>query len=194
MKTSTEDGEVNWVQIVALSEQLGDLLLERKLQITTAESCTGGLIAGALTEVAGSSGWFQGGAVTYSNDAKNAMLGVPTEVFEQSGAVSEACVQAMAVGALREQGADMAISVSGIAGPGGAVAGKPVGTVWIAWAFKQDASSSAVASGTVTLPPPNVDATRFQLAGNRSTVRLHAVYQALRGIITRLENPENLFK
>jgi len=153
-----------------LALQLGQLLVSSNWRVTTAESCTGGLIAGAMTDVAGSSAWFEQGVVTYSNKAKQNLLGVPQSIFDQHGAVSEACVMAMASGALRASGADLAISVSGVAGPDGGSAEKPVGTVWLAWAF----------SGTV-------EAQRFLFSGQRSEVRMHAVCTALHGSILRLE-------
>jgi nicotinamide-nucleotide amidase len=120
-----------------LAQMLGQLLMAQNWRITTAESCTGGLIAGALTDVSGSSSWFEQGVVTYSNRAKQNLLGVPSSVFDEHGAVSEACVMAMASGALRTSGADIAVSVSGVAGPGGGSAEKPVGTVWLAWAWAE---------------------------------------------------------
>ena len=153
-----------------LAIQLGELLFATNWRITTAESCTGGLIAGALTDVSGSSSWFEQGLVTYSNTAKQSLLNVPVSTLEQHGAVSEACVLAMATGALRLSGADMAVSVSGIAGPGGGTDVKPVGTVWLAW---------AVAG--------SVDAEQFLFAGGRREVRKQAVAAALHGSIRRLE-------
>lgn len=162
--------------IEVLSLQLGERLHGAQLHITTAESCTGGLVAGAITEIAGSSEWFERGFVTYSNEAKQALLHVDAGIFDRQGAVSEACVTAMAVGALKSSGADVAISVSGIAGPGGATVGKPVGTVWIGWAFR--GSKSQI----------DVDAEVFTFAGDRRQVRYQAVSQALRGTISRIDN------
>lgn len=153
-----------------LARQLGQLLISRNWRITTAESCTGGLIAGAMTDVSGSSSWFEQGVVTYSNRAKHDLLGVPTSVFDQDGAVSEACVLSMASGALRTSGADIAVSVSGVAGPGGGSTLKPVGTVWLAWAWGE-----------------SVEAEHFLFAGQRSEVRMQAVVRALHGSIQRLE-------
>ena len=156
--------------IDSLAQQLGQGLMARNWRISTAESCTGGLIAGALTEISGSSTWFEQGVVTYSNEAKHGLLGVPAAVFDQHGAVSEACVLAMATGALRSRGADLAVSVSGVAGPGGGSADKPVGTVWLAWATA-DA----------------VEAQLFLFKGSRHEVRKQAVVRALHGSIQRLE-------
>ena len=154
-----------------LAEELGQRLLSGKLLITTAESCTGGLIAGAITEVPGSSAWFERSVVTYSNAAKQDMLGVDEAILKAHGAVSEACVTAMASGALANAGAQVAISVSGIAGPDGGTREKPLGTVWIAWAWADETS---------------VDAECFIFQGNRDQVRQQAVYQALRGTISGL--------
>ena len=116
-----------------LAEHLLNQLQLRNLKITTAESCTGGLIASQLTEVSGSSSSFEAGYVTYSNEIKTAMLDVPSHLFEQHGAVSEAVVIAMAKGSLAKSNADLTIAVSGVAGPNGGSDDKPVGTVWLAW-------------------------------------------------------------
>jgi nicotinamide-nucleotide amidase len=114
------------------------LLNKNKLQITTAESCTGGLIASLLTEVSGSSSAFEAGFVTYSNEIKSKILSVPTQIIETHGAVSQETVIAMAKGALSKASADLVIAVSGIAGPSGGSKDKPVGTVWIAWGGRND--------------------------------------------------------
>jgi nicotinamide-nucleotide amidase len=119
-----------------LTRRLAELLLAKRRKLCTAESCTGGLIAKTFTDLAGSSDWFERGFVTYSNAAKSEMLGVPPSVIEDYGAVSEAVANAMASGALRHSAADYAIAVTGVAGPGGGSAEKPVGTVWIAVASK----------------------------------------------------------
>jgi len=175
-------------QINDLSEQLGERLLRDQRFITTAESCTGGLIAGAITSVAGSSAWFEQGAVTYSNEAKQTLLGVEKSVLEQHGAVSEACVRAMAAGALQGADADVAVSVSGIAGPGGATAGKPVGTVWIGWAIRRPGASGPDAGGIVPECEITLDAEVHTFSGNRRFVRHQAVLQALRGTIRRIDD------
>jgi len=120
-----------------LSQQIGQALRQQGATLTTAESCTGGWIAKAITDVAGSSAWFERGFVTYSNQAKQQMIGVKPETLAAQGAVSEAVVGEMAAGAKREAGADFAVSVSGIAGPDGGSPQKPVGTVWFAFADKQ---------------------------------------------------------
>lgn len=118
---------------VSWGEQLGMLLLARGQTVSAAESCSGGLICAALTEVSGSSAWFERGFVTYSNAAKIEMLGVPQAMLETFGAVSEPVVRAMAVGARKSAQADWAVAVSGVAGPTGGSDEKPVGTVWLAW-------------------------------------------------------------
>ncbi|QFU74553.1 CinA family nicotinamide mononucleotide deamidase-related protein [Halioglobus maricola] len=121
-----------------LAERVLALLRQRGQTLTTAESCTGGLIASMLTRIAGSSDGFHAGFVTYANEIKHAVLGVPNEVLASEGAVSEAVVRSMALGALERSGADYAIAVSGIAGPGGGSEDKPVGTVWLAWGSRED--------------------------------------------------------
>jgi nicotinamide-nucleotide amidase len=113
---------------------LADLLLKRGWMLATAESCTGGMIAAACTDLAGSSQWFERGFVTYSNAAKTEMLGVDAALIAHAGAVSEAVARAMAQGALTHSRAQVALAVTGVAGPGGGSADKPVGTVWLAWA------------------------------------------------------------
>ena len=113
---------------------LADLMLKRQWMLTTAESCTGGMIAAACTDLAGSSAWFERGFVTYSNEAKSDMLGVPAELIATHGAVSEPVARAMASGALQHSKAQVALSVTGIAGPSGGSPDKPVGTVWFGWA------------------------------------------------------------
>ena len=116
-------------ELIEQATALLDLCRKKKLKIAAAESCTGGLVAATLTEIAGSSDVFERGFVTYSNEAKQAMLGVPPEVLASHGAVSRETAQAMAKGALAHAPVDLAVSITGIAGPGGAVAGKPVGLV-----------------------------------------------------------------
>lgn len=156
-----------------LVAELASLLLADKATMTTAESCTGGLIAGALTDMAGSSAWFEQSVVTYSNRAKQDLLGVPSAIFEEHGAVSEACVLAMAAGAQARSGANVAVAASGIAGPDGAVPDKPVGTVWLGWALDGQLSAELL-----------------HLQGDRLAVREQAVLHALRGTIARIRNRE----
>ena len=141
---------------------LADRLRARGAMLATAESCTGGLIAAACTAVAGSSDWFERGFVTYSNAAKTELLGVPAALIAAHGAVSEPVARAMVQGALRQSHATLAVAVTGIAGPGGAVPGKPVGTVWLAW-------------GTAA----GVQTELLQLPGDRSAVREATVAAAL---------------
>jgi len=143
---------------------IGDALRVRGERLATAESCTGGLIAAACTSVAGSSDWFERGVVSYSNEAKSELLGVDPGVIAAHGAVSEAVVRAMAEGMLARSRAGWAVAVTGIAGPGGAVPGKPVGTVWLALA-RRDAPTLAE---------------RLQFDGDRSAVREQTVRRALR--------------
>ena len=144
-------------------QRLAAACREREWRVATAESCTGGLIAAACTAVAGSSAWFERGFVTYSNESKHELLGVPKSLLERHGAVSEPVALAMAEGALARARAELAVAVTGIAGPGGAVAGKPVGTVWLAWARRGGPAQ----------------ARRLQLAGDRAAVRAQTVRGAL---------------
>ena len=119
-------------------EELGNLLKSKKLSLSTAESCTGGGVAAAITSVAGSSEYFMGGIVTYSNDVKVSLLHVSSETLEKYGAVSRETVMEMAAGAMNTLKTDCAIATSGIAGPGGGSLEKPVGTIWIAVAYKNE--------------------------------------------------------
>ena len=148
-------------------------LNRRKRAVATAESCTGGWIAKALTDVPGSSGCFGYGIVSYSNGAKEAMLGVKQRTLAGHGAVSEPVVREMAEGALRLSGADIAVAVSGVAGPDGGSDEKPVGTVWFAWSMRGPA-------GITT----DTDLRRFE--GNRDSVRMQTVMHGLKGIRGRL--------
>ncbi|MXP49623.1 nicotinamide-nucleotide amidase [Pantoea sp. Eser] len=125
-------------QLQALSTQIGEKLKQQHATVTCAESCTGGWIAKVFTDISGSSAWFERGFVTYSNEAKQQLVGVQATSLEQYGAVSEAVVREMAQGARHAAQADYAISVSGIAGPDGGSAEKPVGTVWFGFAGLQD--------------------------------------------------------
>ena len=153
-----------------LSQQLANALLRQQKQLAVAESCTGGWLAKCLTDIAGSSRWFERGFVTYSNAAKQEMLDVPAVMLEEHGAVSEAVVEAMAHGALQHSAADITVSISGIAGPGGAVAGKPVGTVCFGLATDQVIQS---------------DTKHFE--GGREDVRRQSVSHALTRLIDVLE-------
>lgn len=169
-------------QHIALSQALGESLVSRGLQVTTAESCTGGWIAQAITATAGSSDWFSCGFVTYSNLAKQKLLDVPVCLFagpEAPGAVSEETVLAMAKGALNASGADVSVATSGIAGPGGGTADKPAGTVWIGWA-ERDLTSPALRSHARCL--------HFQ--GDREAVRSQSVTAALEGLLDMVNNQQ----
>lgn len=146
---------------------LAQALRARGWRLATAESCTGGLIAAACTALAGSSDWFDRGFVTYSNEAKVQMLGVDATLIAQHGAVSREVACAMAAGALQQSPADLAVAVTGIAGPGGAVAGKPVGTVWLATALKGR----------------EPEALLLHCPGDRSAVREATVREAIRRLI-----------
>ena len=145
-----------------LTKQLASALLHAQQKICTAESCTGGLIAKTFTDLAGSSGWFERGFVTYSDQAKSEMLAVPATLIEDYGAVSEAVATAMASGALRHSRADFSVAVTGVAGPSGGSDDKPVGTVWI-----------AVASAGQML------AKRYQFDGDRQAVRAATLQTAI---------------
>lgn len=150
-----------------LAVDLGRALSALGLRVTVAESCTGGLVAGAITSVAGSSDWFDVGYVTYSNAAKAALLGVPEATLATHGAVSEETARAMAEGALSKSGADLAVAVTGIAGPSGGTPSKPVGTVCFAWAGKGGA----------------VEAATRRFGGDRAAVRAASVRCALEGLL-----------
>ena len=127
--------------IDTLVSRLADALRARGAMVATAESCTGGLIAGACTELAGSSDWFERGVVSYSNAAKTELLGVDAALIAGHGAVSEPVARAMAAGVLARSAAQLSVAVTGVAGPGGGSAAKPVGTVWLAWAWRDAAGT-----------------------------------------------------
>ena len=148
---------------------VADLLCKKQWMLTTAESCTGGLIAAACTDLAGSSVWFERGFVSYSNAAKTELLGVPADLIEQHGAVSEPVARAMASGALAHAHAQVAVAVTGVAGPSGGSADKPVGTVWFGWATPSGQHS---------------ECQRF--AGDRAAVRAATVRNALTRLLTLL--------
>lgn len=156
--------------LTGLAKRVGDRLSVGGLTLATAESCTGGFIAKVLTDVEGSSAYFLEGFVTYSNSAKHARLGVPAALLSKYGAVSEETARDMASGALKRAGAICAVAVTGIAGPGGAVPGKPVGTVWIAWAMKVGQQVRVHAQG-------------FHFRGDRDSVRRKTVRAALLGLL-----------
>ncbi len=154
--------------IPELVQQLADKLLAKKLIISTAESCTGGWISQSLTALAGSSVWFDSGFVTYSNEAKQRLLSVPAAIFDSdwAGAVSEATVLAMTAGAIQNSRANLAVAVSGIAGPDGGSKEKPVGTFWIAWQWESKSLARC-----------------FHFSGDRESVRRATVLAALDGCL-----------
>ncbi|CAG9176806.1 CinA family protein [Cupriavidus respiraculi] len=154
-----------------LAIQAGITLKEKSLLLATAESCTGGLVAAAITDIAGSSAWFERGFVTYSNDAKTTMLGVPARLIRDHGAVSEEVAHAMAEGALLNSRAQVALAVTGIAGPSGGTAEKPVGMVCFGWSNR-----------ITTL----VETQRFK--GDRAQIRRQAAEHAMRGLLELIRN------
>ncbi|MBB1634220.1 MULTISPECIES: CinA family protein [Cupriavidus] len=154
-----------------LAVQVGISLNEKSLLLATAESCTGGLVAAAITDVSGSSGWFERGFVTYSNEAKSTMLGVPAKLIRDHGAVSEEVARAMAEGALLNSRAQVALSITGVAGPTGGTPEKPVGMVCFGW------------SNRITT---NVETQRFR--GDRQQIRRQAAEYAIRGLLELVRN------
>lgn len=156
--------------IAEVAARVARLLEARGARLATAESCTGGWISKALTDIPGSSGWFEYGFVTYSNEAKETMLGVEPEIIEQHGAVSREVAVEMAIGARVVSGADLAVAVTGIAGPDGGTEGKPVGTVWFAWDGPERRATARVES----------------LQGDREDIRRQTVIAALRGVLRQL--------
>ena len=153
----------------SLCRLVADFMLKKRYFLAAAESCTGGLIAAACTDLAGSSQWFERGFVSYSNAAKTEMLGVDATLIAQFGAVSESVAAAMAQGAVKHSAAQVAVAVTGVAGPTGGSAEKPVGTVWIGW----------LVDGKTTTEPCHFD-------GDRAMVRALTVQRALQGLIERL--------
>ncbi|WP_296220115.1 CinA family protein [Pseudomonas sp. UBA2684] len=164
---------VNEQRLTRLAAELGGELFKVQAQVSTAESCTGGGIAEAITRISGSSAWFEAGYVTYSNAQKSKQLAVPEALFSSVGAVSREVVEAMVRGAQAQSGARYAVAVSGVAGPDGGSAQKPVGTVWLAWGDGEQLFS-----------------VRRQFAGDRSEVRRQTVEAALAGLL-RLVAQEN---
>lgn len=152
-----------------LCGQLADLLLKKELKLVTAESCTGGLIAAACTDLAGSSRWFERGFVTYSNDAKTELLGVEARLLRRAGAVCEGVARAMVLGALAHSHAQVAVAVTGVAGPTGGSPAMPVGTVWFGLAV-----------------PGQVITEKCLFAGDRAAVRAATVQQALTRLVELL--------
>ncbi|TFH88403.1 CinA family protein [Billgrantia azerbaijanica] len=161
------------LDLTTLAERLGRACRERGVHLTAAESCTGGGVASAITAVAGSSDYFETGYVTYSNAAKTRLLGVAEALIEAHGAVSREVVKAMVAGACRDSGADLGVAISGVAGPGGGSAEKPVGTVWLAWGNAERQQAEC-----------------HRYPGDRRAVREQAVREALIGLLQRLESLE----
>jgi len=153
-----------------LAEQIADAALRQRLTLVTAESCTGGWIAKTLTDLPGSSAWFDAGVVTYSYEAKEALLGVNLRTLERTGAVSEETALEMVSGALARFGAGVAVAVTGIAGPSGGTVEKPVGTVWIGWKRRGGYAHARL----------------FHFDGDREAVRRQTVAAALKGVIKAL--------
>jgi nicotinamide-nucleotide amidase len=163
-------------QCTTVIKEIAQLLKKTNWQLVTAESCTGGLIASQLTELPGSSVWFERGFVTYSNLAKEEMLAVPKKLIEQFGAVSEEVALAMVRGALKHSAGDIAVSVTGIAGPDGGSIEKPVGTVCFAWATRENSAFSLTK--------------RFK--GTRQEIRLTSCEEALHGVFTMIKNIQSI--
>ena len=153
-----------------LAQELGRRLGEKQAFLAVAESCTGGLVAKRVTDIAGSSGWFERGLVVYSNQAKQDLLGISADLLAQFGAVSRECAEAMARGLLVMTPARWAIAITGIAGPGGGSPEKPVGLVWVAWQQRGGEPESRA----------------LQLSGSREQVRTAAAEAALQGLLDRL--------
>jgi nicotinamide-nucleotide amidase len=156
--------------VTRLARRLARACQRRGVRLAVAESCTGGGVASACTRIPGSSRWFERGMVTYTNVAKREMLGVSEETLQAHGAVSGEVASEMAAGALRFSHADVSVAVTGIAGPGGGVPGKPVGTVHFAWGVRDG----------------DIQARRFLFKGDRAAVRLQSVAVALQGLIDLL--------
>ena len=153
---------------------VADLILKNQWKLATAESCTGGLIAAACTDLAGSSAWFERGFVTYSNDAKMELLGVEERVLRRAGAVCQGVAKAMALGAIAQSHAQVAVAVTGVAGPTGGSPAKPVGTVWFGFAI-----------------PGHVVTEKCHFDGDRAAVRSQTVHHAIAQLIALLQNADH---
>jgi nicotinamide-nucleotide amidase len=158
------------------AKTLAQLLLARGWKLALAESCTGGLVCATLTELSGSSEWFERGYITYSNQSKTECLGVPAGLIESQGAVSEPVARAMAQGAQRNAGANVGISITGVAGPTGGTAEKPVGTVCFGWTIPNTAGENVTASQTKLF------------SGDRQAIRQQATEYVLAGLVQLLNN------
>ena len=159
--------------VYQLAIRVGNKLRDGRLMLATAESCTGGMIATAVTDISGSSGWFERGFITYSNQAKTEMIGVPPELIEKHGAVSEPVARAMAEGALTNSRAQVSLAVTGVAGPGGGTPEKPVGMVSFGWSNRLHTS---------------VETLVFK--GDREQIRVQAAAHALRGLLAFIDEQE----
>jgi len=168
-------------RILALANQVGGLLQEQRLVLATAESCTAGGIAYAITSVPGASAWFERGFISYSNESKLQMLGVAPAYLRDFGAVSEPVARAMALGALSQGGAQIGVAVTGIAGPDGGTPDKPVGTVCFGWAFKRDATAGSWAKATTR-----------HFEGDRANVRTQSIIEALEGLVRLLRQRQDV--
>ena len=156
------------MQFESLVSQVGKALVDNDLMVVTAESCTGGMIAEALTSIGGSTAWFDRSYITYSYESKREMLGVKEITIQKKGAVSQECVEEMALGALQQSHATVSVACSGIAGPSGGSPDKPVGTVWVAWAVQGQ---------------EEVISQQFHFDGDRQAVREKTTETALMGIM-----------
>lgn len=157
-------------ELQQLAEQTGERLKAADILLACAESCTGGFVSKVITDIPGSSEWFDRGFITYTNQAKQELLGVPAETVAEHGAVSEQTARAMAAGAIRHSQAAITIAITGIAGPGGGRLDKPVGMVWFAWATRDG----------------HIESESLQFLGDRDGVRRQAVAHALHGLLSRL--------
>ncbi|MGH1469989.1 MAG: CinA family protein [Cellvibrionaceae bacterium] len=177
-------------QLTELTAQLAKHLVQRHWTVSAAESCTGGGVAHTFTALSGSSQWFEGGFVTYSNRMKTAMLGVDSSVLETCGAVSEAVVEQMAIGALDKSGANLSVAISGVAGPDGGTVEKPVGTVWFAWAVRLQKGSlrkSSLMKQNDQVGSVGCYCELHQLKGDRLSIREQAVVIAIKGLIEQIK-------
>lgn len=166
--------------LLELAVSLGQQLKQRACTLATAESCTGGWAAKLMTDMAGSSAWFERGFVTYTNISKQELLGVDAQILQDNGAVSEAVVRSMAQGALDRSQAKISLAVSGVAGPGGGSEEKPVGMVWFAWA-KQHCGTPACSGACLC-------SEQKMFIGDRDAIRRQAVAHALMGVTRCLDN------
>ena len=166
-------------RLYSLANRLGAELLEQRLVLVTAESCTAGGVAYAVTQVPGASAWFDRGMIVYSNESKQRMLGVPASYLRDYGAVSEPVARAMALGALQHSSAQVAVAVTGVAGPDGGTPDKPVGTVCFAWALRREPSAA-----------PWVRTATHHFDGDRAAVRTQSIVEALEGLCRVARQPE----